>query len=182
MQSGLRSFALSLAGTVPETCRIVCQSESVRQYYIFTWAPSRRDLSLARSPRSLPGGRISLSLPIVDAVENEICPSFPPSLFLSVSPRCELRVDDHSGAILSSRPTDESKLLLSPSLDATLSRQKMKERMREREEGGRHYVGLGRHYYGRAAQRERALFPLMAMGFREGEGGWRKGDLVKRAI
>ena len=57
--------------------RRVASFASPSQYYIFTWAPSRRDLSLARLASSPRGGRISLSLPIVDAVENEICPSFP---------------------------------------------------------------------------------------------------------
>ena len=42
------------------------------------------------------------------------------SLFLSVSPPCELRVDDHPEAILSARLPDESKLLLSLSLSLSL--------------------------------------------------------------
>ena len=47
--------------------------------HIYMGAKSTRPL--ARSLASLPPrGRISLSLPIVDAVENEICPSFPPFL------------------------------------------------------------------------------------------------------
>ena len=151
-----------LAGPMPETCRIVCQSQSL----LFTWAPSRQVLSSPSSRSPFPGGTTSLSLPSstlsrMKYVHRSL--SLPP--VLSVSPsRIELRVDDHWEVILPSRRRDESKLLPPPhvgplrSLDATLSRQKMKERMREREgDGRRHYVGLGHHYYGRAAQRERAL-------------------------
>ena len=88
--------------------------------------------------------------------------SLPP--VLSVSPsRIELRVDDHWEVILPSRRRDESKLLplpmpcRPPSLSRCNIESTKDERANEGGDGRRHYVGLGHHYYGRAAQRERAL-------------------------
>ena len=180
---------------MPGTCRIVCQSQSL----LFTWAPSRQVLSSPSSRSPSPGERPrsaspSSTLSRMKYVHRSL--SLPP--VLSVSPsRIELRVDDHWEVILPSRRTEGRIEIASPShchvgplrsLDATLSRQKMKERTREGD-GRRHYVGLGRHYYGRAAQRERALSRRSwRWDLEKGRAGAaraaeaRKGDLVKRAI
>ena len=200
MQSGLRSLPPSLALSQWADARDV--SYRLHSESVFTRAPSRQVLS----PPLLPGGMISLSLSLppsltLSRMKYALLLSLSLSLFLSVSPPCELRVDDHPEAILSARLPDESKLLLSLSLSVCVGpihyssprcniESTKDERANEGErEGGRriwrrsrrrrprHYVIIMAGPHKERARDQGAIFPHMAMGFRGG-GSSRKGHLT----